>query len=604
MKRLFIFVLIFTLFGFAYGDDLTEYEKDLIQGVKGLFGEDVSRAKITTEPFPLPICGTPLLGELEYKFESLSPEAKKILKPYLSRPSLPDTFGTSYFKIHYTTVGDSAVYQSGVDVDPVDGIPDYVNRCAEILDSVKAFEIDSLGYQAPPSDGDSGGDSRYDIYLLKLDEYYGWCAPESYSPYPKATSYIVLRSDYSQFAGWYSDSLDPVRVTSAHEFFHAIQFGYDETERVLPSGYNPYWFEISSVWMEDVAYDNINDYLSYLRYFFGRPYLSLETFSSNPSDPYRYYHCYASCIWAMYLTEKYGIDIMKDIWTACAKKDSSNVIPATDSILSLKGSSYDDAFREFTVWNFFTNTRAITSQFYSEGNLFNANSKINPVPGQFHDFSSLDTFYKSSVSYPPEHLGSNYVFLYPKATQGGMRLHFYGNSSANWRVSIIGYKAGQSVYINEMTLDPDQNGTFEVKDAHLDSVVVMVPAVINKSGGPWNFSCAAKWDPLLEVEEDEKKEEIEGFCLSQNYPNPFNSVTSIQYTVNSIQNQPIHTTFTIYNILGQKVKTLVDQKKNPGNHTAFWDGKDDSGFEVSSGVYFYKLKAGDFEEVKRLVFLK
>ena len=80
------------------------------------------------------------------------------------------------------------------------------------------------------------------------------------------------------------------------------------------------------------------------------------------------------------------------------------------------------------------------------------------------------------------------------------------------------------------------------------------------------------------------------YALSQNYPNPFNATTSIQYLVVSDQSPP-HVTLTIFNLLGQKVRTLVDGVKEPGSYTVTWDGTDASGSNVPSGVYFYRLTA-------------
>jgi hypothetical protein len=96
---------------------------------------------------------------------------------------------------------------------------------------------------------------------------------------------------------------------------------------------------------------------------------------------------------------------------------------------------------------------------------------------------------------------------------------------------------------------------------------------------------------------------IESFQLSQNFPNPFNPATTIQFSVGS-GGAPILTTLQIHNILGHKVRTLLDEPKNAGSHQVIWDGKDDSGKEVASGVYLYRIEAGDFTETKKLVLLK
>jgi photosystem II stability/assembly factor-like uncharacterized protein len=90
------------------------------------------------------------------------------------------------------------------------------------------------------------------------------------------------------------------------------------------------------------------------------------------------------------------------------------------------------------------------------------------------------------------------------------------------------------------------------------------------------------------------------FSVSQNYPNPFNPQTVIKYDLPEAGLVRI----TIYNLLGQKVRTLVDEDQETGYKSVNWDGKDDWGEEVATGIYFYKIKAGDFALVKKMVLLK
>jgi len=100
---------------------------------------------------------------------------------------------------------------------------------------------------------------------------------------------------------------------------------------------------------------------------------------------------------------------------------------------------------------------------------------------------------------------------------------------------------------------------------------------------------------------------VKKFSLSQNYPNPFNPTTVIQFTVRSsrsTENRPVHTNLTIYNILGQKVKIVVNEVKYPGAHQVLWDGKDEKGQSMASGIYFYRVKTEDYVEVKKMVLLK
>ncbi len=90
------------------------------------------------------------------------------------------------------------------------------------------------------------------------------------------------------------------------------------------------------------------------------------------------------------------------------------------------------------------------------------------------------------------------------------------------------------------------------------------------------------------------------FALKANYPNPFNNETVINYQL------PVntHTTLTVYNLLGQQVRTLVNGPQTAGSHRVAWDGKDDSGKVVASGVYLYRMEAGDYVKTRKLMLLK
>ena len=84
------------------------------------------------------------------------------------------------------------------------------------------------------------------------------------------------------------------------------------------------------------------------------------------------------------------------------------------------------------------------------------------------------------------------------------------------------------------------------------------------------------------------------------FPNPFNPQTTIQYLIHKESKVELN----IYNIKGQKVKTLINEVLPAGKHTAIWDGTDQNNKPVSSGIYFYKMKAGDFQKLRRMVLLK
>jgi hypothetical protein len=96
------------------------------------------------------------------------------------------------------------------------------------------------------------------------------------------------------------------------------------------------------------------------------------------------------------------------------------------------------------------------------------------------------------------------------------------------------------------------------------------------------------------------------FELNQNYPNPFNPSTTIKFTLPSVADGGITlpTNLRIYNVLGEVVRTLVDERMAPGVHHEVWDGRDDHGSRVASGIYFYRLRSGDFVQTKKMVLMK
>jgi hypothetical protein len=90
------------------------------------------------------------------------------------------------------------------------------------------------------------------------------------------------------------------------------------------------------------------------------------------------------------------------------------------------------------------------------------------------------------------------------------------------------------------------------------------------------------------------------FSLLQNFPNPFNPETTIKY--NLAEGADVN--LRIYNIVGQVVRTMVADRQSAGRYQVQWNGTDDRGMPVSSGIYFYQISAGNFQDVKRLMLLK
>jgi len=90
------------------------------------------------------------------------------------------------------------------------------------------------------------------------------------------------------------------------------------------------------------------------------------------------------------------------------------------------------------------------------------------------------------------------------------------------------------------------------------------------------------------------------FDLSQNYPNPFNPATNIKFDLAARS----HVSLIVYNLLGQKVSTLVNEVLPAGTYRTEWLGRTDNGASVSSGIYFYKMVVGNFAETRKMILIK
>jgi hypothetical protein len=682
---------------------------------------------------PAPKCGTPVLAGI-YLLEYRGIELPASLQE--DRPTtLPLTFGGVHVLVHYTDVGPDSVYQASVDTLPADGVPDFVNRISEIFEYVWEIETGNpdsgfLGFNPPISDDGRGGDNRFDVYVLNLGAgYYGFTAPEGFAGQYQVASFIELENDFSGTI-YQSRPVDGVMVTAAHEFFHAIQFGYDALEFDFddagnPDTYKPWWLEASAVWVEEIVYDDLNDYLNYLPYFYNYPWMNLGTFSYTPGDP-RAYHPYASCVWPVYLTEKHGIDIIKEIWEGCAVVPGYNTLIVTNDALTARSSSLDEGFTEFSIWNYYTGVRANPVNYYSEGASF---PEVDPSM-VFSNLTSVPVSIGDPPD-PPEHLGANYIVVQTGSSSGGLVIDFDGADiiGAEWHGSVLGYSSLLSEWIDlginpstglgslewynwddydDIVIIPTVSGTTPyyisysysgslAYDSSLygQNIVYVWPGDLDNNGivnaedilplainwyevGNARDRVAIDWSPManelwitpggtfadadgsgqvdirdflpiclnwnlthngtfvigaqpndfdmeshrpvLDIIYNEVRNANSGpryeiriylekllgisvpdnMALLQNYPNPFNNSTSIVYQTPELGLVKL----TVFNLLGQKVITLVNEEKAAGTYSVEWDGRDDKGRIVSSGIYLYRLESTSFNLTKKMLLIK
>ena len=128
---------------------------------------------------------------------------------------------------------------------------------------------------------------------------------------------------------------------------------------------------------------------------------------------------------------------------------------------------------------------------------------------------------------------------------------------------------------------------------------------ISLAPGEWHIYTTVKLPApdqgiVDDVNDNSASQRVTGFDMSQNYPNPFNPSTLIKYQVMTNSNVVIK----IYDVLGNEVKTLVNESKPSGSYSVTWNGDNNFGKKITSGVYFYRMEAGAFVKTMKLLLLK
>jgi hypothetical protein len=323
------------------------------------------------------------------------------LEPSLHKTATPlsrdlDFLDESYlsasgkFRIHYTRSGTHAVAGSAVV-----GTPAFVLEAAQSADLVYGIITGDLGFLPPPPDAIDG--PEHDIYIKNWNgTYYGMTYFDSFqetSVYPGYPSYLVVDNDYQE-VNYATDGLEALRVTIAHEFFHMVQLAYAHPGEFDWANLN--WYEISSVWMEEVCYPEINDYHAYVEDNFRQVHFP----SIDGSSAYSYGHG----IFGQILDLEYGVSngkhIMLDIWEHL---DGRNAFTNLSNVLSDSpwNSSMTEALGKYALYNVFTGQRSIEGQYYPDASelpeirlsSYELPAEISGPPYEF-ELGSLQTLYK------------------------------------------------------------------------------------------------------------------------------------------------------------------------------------------------------------------
>ncbi|MBD0290199.1 MAG: hypothetical protein ICV74_02990 [Thermoleophilia bacterium] len=422
--------------------------------------------------------GTPILRDLAARLPGLAPARRKEAERILARPTDRRdaihgyrTTATRHAcdpRLCIWWVTKTSDAPSLVDRNR-NGLPDWVDRTRTAFTRVWRTEIGRFGYARPRSDVGSrnhGVDGRLDVYIGDVGSIglYGYCTTDDpLRAYRRSvSSYCVVDDDFSarQFSGA-ATGIAALRVTAAHEFFHAVQYAYDWLEDL-------WLMEGTAAWIEDEVFDGVNDNRQYLRTsplsprFFWYP---LDYYNPDPAEVDAGLK-YGAWIFWRYLSERYGRGIVRGVWRrADARRGAPNEYSAkaVSSVLRIRGLDLGDVFADFGVANFLPRAS------YSEGASYPAplptrtfavtasgvgrtGAPMYHLANDYYAFRpsglTVDATLSLAVEVPPARTGVRAGALVERSDGTVTRVGAEFDPVANaWRISVPGFGATMRVVL-------------------------------------------------------------------------------------------------------------------------------------------------------------
>lgn len=467
------------------------------------------------------------------------------------------------FQIHYATSG-----RHQVPLDDLNGntIPDYVEEVAEAADYSYNQEILTLGYSDPIDEGEV-----YDVYIEDLSNIgtYGLTSNSTVGSFPcdisGSETCIYIENDFEGFP----ENTDPegrvigsIKVTMAHEFKHSIQYAQNNWR-----GNSDLWAEMDATLMEEVVYDDVNDYYNYIGGF------SIDLFSS-PSRSLTA-GSYENITWALYFHERFGDDFWPAVWEFIESDSQIPLIGAVERELISQQKSYEGALIESYMWHFTSGDFANINYGFDEAFEYpnpSISETITELQQEFTNTLSLNPFaaryYLAEFKYPP----SGYV-----------KLNYISNSS-DIHIGLLGYLKNGSIK-TQTVLETANNSERSIKTNWAWIDVQKIGMVVMNShpseNGTYSYQFTEHFPDQIQ--------------LAQNFPNPFNPQTTIRLSIP--ENQAVK--LDVYDILGRHIQTIYEGNVNAGFKDFTFDAS-----SLSSGIYIYQLESNSGIQKKAMTLIK
>lgn len=580
-----------TLIEQAYEAGTLNLETALLYQVQSLRDPEAVPPQYREEP-ARPFCGTPILVQAMQATGQLGPAYGRRLAKALARPSAERQAlsPSGHFRIHYDLRGINAVATTDLDAN---GRPDYVDEVAATLDQTWALQVDSLGFGEPPSDGVLGGGPEYDVHLVELSRVraYGYTYPETSGA--TTYSYIELDNNYTDATYEQTKGFDALHVTVAHEFSHALQFGYYQGSDGI------WWQEATSTWMEEVAYPEVDDYLQYVSSFLLEPERSLDSGSRMTATDF---HVYGAALFAHFLQYRYERDLIRRLWAEIAARANASLEHFDRVLRNRTSGNLGTATAEFAVWNYLTGDRH-REGYYPEGEKYSAARRVElsldaaaPTTGIEHD-GTVD------------HLGSAYLSLEPRLLSGGVTLEFTADRG-EWAAQVL------LLDRDRVEVRPLKGTSTPISGWDQYDNVVLVLTETDLTGVSFGYSAAVTYDPdLLDAPPPD------AFALRESFPNPFRPDLGGLATIRFDLSEPSKANrLSIYGSDGRLVWQTELGELSPGIYNdpladstavasrtcskAVWNGQNQDDRPVGSGVYYYVLETDQARAAKSLAVVR
>jgi len=311
---------------------------------------------------PHPVCGTPYIMNILAQGGPRTPKEREIMSAYPCADRTPkqQNLVTSggHFRLHYDVSGRDSV--PVIDQNS-NGIPDYIDSANYYLEMAWDVEVNQYKFDAPPSDNRGLG-PEVDVYFCALDRgVYGFAYPEGDNPTGPNTAMglLVLDNDYDPKIYKRTPGILGLRVTTAHEFNHIIQFARYRNDYSQASIY-----EATAVWFERQVHPFIPDYRQYVDTFLMAPQLFAFA-TQNVQDGIT---GYAHVLYLDYLAKRTDRDIVRRMWEAFKTRDAFP--DAADAALIPSGLNFENSWCEFAEWCYYTGSRTRDTTYFPEAPVY------------------------------------------------------------------------------------------------------------------------------------------------------------------------------------------------------------------------------------------